>query len=184
MNESTPRRLASALIVLFVFVLVMLVFGAIASIIAPAEAHVEPAPGSTNDNPDSVRVQLEIDADNDGTWEVRHVFNDKAGVWDRSTQGWLRCTITNEYSEPGIPDTSETNQGIFWRDLQPDAADSMGKVGLHEFSAFGMGYNRPKVILDNGAKMWEAWYINPDNPADSTLTGTFYWYPALPDSTP
>lgn len=128
--------------------------------------------------PDSMKVQLEIDATGDGIYEVRHVFYDTLAVWDRSTSGFMRVTYTqwdslnNQYLK-----LTNTDYGHFWRDLMNSDLDSTGMVDLSDFAAFGKSYGNPKTITPDGLRMWDVWHINTDT-GDTILDGYFYYYPA------
>lgn len=128
--------------------------------------------------PDSMKVQLEIDATGDGLWEVRHVFFDTLGVWDRSSAGFMRVTYTQwTWSEAGDSTrVTQTDYGHFWRDMFNADLDLIEMVGLNELAQFGYSYGRPMTVTPDGTKMWEAWITYEDRP-DSTLAGYFYFYP-------
>lgn len=126
---------------------------------------------------DSVKVQLEIDADGDNTWEVRHVFFDKRGVWEYYSQGMMRITVTEFNSI--APDSTETWYYNFWVGpdeealwqsvkstyvMMPDS--TVAQVLLPEFAGFGMAYGDTIYHQpESGMKMFESphwvWWLTP-----------------------
>ena len=108
---------------------------------------------------DSVKVQLEIDADLDGTWEVRHVFFDKAGVWLNTPLGELRVSRTLFGAGTDTTHTRrytfwlEDNTHEMWRKLKLDTliVDS-ASVLLPEFGQFGMSYG-DTLLVDPATSM-------------------------------
>jgi len=107
--------------------------------------------------PDSVSVMFETDIDNDGVWEIRHLFVDKADVWDKASNGWMRVTVTTG-------NTTDTDYGYFFRDMIADT-DSIGMVDLGLFSGFGQAYGDSCRISATGVKSFETshaiWYVYP-----------------------
>ena len=134
-------------------VLVLLAFALMTVTLARAQ---------TRTHPDSVRVQVEIDPDGDVHYQLRTVFMDRDSIWDRSTQGFMRVTVTTEYDD--VPDSSWTDYGHFWRQmLSPD--DLSGTVDLTLFAQFGMSFGDSTLVLPNGSRYWDSpggsWYYVP-----------------------
>ena len=165
-NDKDPRDRPPwyAWVVLAVLIVVFFVL-VFTSWVLPGEAHE--VDERYDPGPDSVKVQLEIDATNDGVWEVRHVFFDTLGVWDRSTSGMMRVTWT-EWTWTAAGDSSRvahTDYGYLWRDMFNTELDSMSRVLLGEFSQFGMAYGDTMTVLPDGVRMFESpgyyWYLYP-----------------------
>lgn len=132
-------------------------------LVAVALMTVTLARTQTRTNPDSVNVMLEVDPDGDGVYQVRTLFVDGDSIWDRSSRGFMRVTLTTEYDD--VPDTTTTDYGHFWRELMsPD--DLTGYVDLALFAQFGMTYGDSLTVLPNGSRYWDSpggsWYYVPN----------------------
>jgi hypothetical protein len=148
MNRQTLRTFAYAVLIPLLLALGFLMGGLVYLIVSPetVDAHEEPSVYPPHENSDSLRVQLEIDADGDGHWEVRHIFDDKRGVWEVGTWGTIRVTYTIQTDSMGYTSTDRytfrlhKSSDWMWNTIAAKLDSSLTQVLLGEFSQFGQSY--------------------------------------------
>ena len=146
MNKETPKQMAFAALLIIIVLFAALIFGGMVIMATNAKAHEEPTGNVPPVYADSVRVQLEIDADGDGVWEVRHIFDDKEGVWEVGPWGTLRVTTTMQTDSMAYADTDlytfrlHKSSEVMWRRVATEMDSTLSAVLLGEFSQFGQSY--------------------------------------------